>query len=104
EGHARTSRHHVVRAGIEPPLAFAANPDDDAIRGLQLDLVVEREREGERIEAWTQVRGARRDADANAHGGENTRFPRPRPARTETPPRFGLRGAPRPGVGGVKCD
>ena len=74
EGHPGSARDHVAGARVEAPRPLSVDGHRDAIGLLELDLVVEGQREGERVEAGAQVRGAGGDADPDAHGARIPAF------------------------------
>ena len=75
---ARRRCRRRCRAGPPPRLRSSTTTRVGLLDG---DLVVERERQAERIEPRPEVRRGRGNPDTDAHGGEHTRFRRGRPER-----------------------
>src|SRR5207302_8937377 len=73
-GHAHAAHDEVVAAGRQPAHARAGQRHADAVGLARADLVVEREREAERVEARTEVRGGGGDTDTNAQRRAQSRL------------------------------
>jgi hypothetical protein len=66
-GAANTARDHVSLVGGQTTRALAFDGDAHAVGLLGGDLVVEGQREGQGIEAWTEVGGTGGHPDADSH-------------------------------------